>query len=83
MKKVFTLFFLLLCSFIANNAIAQREYQSAKFNTVKETNFFAISENVKKVLLEEKSKAVTPFEKKSIEKEIKQFASSKAKFAYT
>ena len=73
MKKVFTLFFLLLCSFIANNAIAQCEYQSTKFKTVKETNFFTISENVKKVLLEEKSKAVTPFEKKSIEKEIKQF----------
>ena len=73
MKKVFTLFFLILCSFIANKALAQREYQSAKFNTAKETNFFIISENVKQVLLEKQSKAITPSEKKSIEKEFKQF----------
>ena len=62
MKKVFTLFFLILCSYIANKALAQREYQSAKFNTAKETNFFIISENVKQVLLEKQSKAITPSE---------------------
>jgi hypothetical protein len=73
MKKTFTLFFLLLCNMIGYKIIAQSDYQEARFNTSKETNFYTISENVKKVLLEKKSKAITPSEKKSIEKEFKQF----------
>ena len=73
MNKLFTLFFLILFSFISINVIAQKEYQQTRFNTAKETNFFIISENVKKVLLDERSKAITASEKESIEKELIQF----------
>ncbi|MBK9992895.1 MAG: hypothetical protein IPP01_02625 [Saprospiraceae bacterium] len=70
MKKTFTLFFLLLCNMIGYKIIAQSEYQEARFNTSKETNFYAISENVKKVLLEKKSKAITPSEKNLLKKNL-------------
>ncbi|MGB3197035.1 MAG: hypothetical protein WBB17_04840, partial [Saprospiraceae bacterium] len=73
MKKGFTLFFLMLFNFAAYHLIAQSEYQKARFNTAEERNFYKISENVQKELAIEKLRAITPLEKKSIEKEIKQF----------
>ena len=73
MKKRFTLFLMMLFSFAAYQILAQSEYQQARFNTAEERNFYKISGNVQKALAIEKLKAVTPSEKKSIEKEIKQF----------
>ena len=73
MKKGFTLFFLMLFNFAAYHLIAQSEYQKARFNTAEERNFYKISENVQKELAIEKLKAITPSEKKAIDKEIKQF----------
>ena len=73
MKKRFTLFLMMLFSFAAYQILAQSEYQQARFNTAEEINFYKISGNVQKALAIEKLKAVTPSEKKSIEKEIKQF----------
>jgi len=73
MKKRFTLFLMMLFSFAAYQVLAQSEYQQARFNTAEERNFYKISGNVQKALAIEKLKAVTPSEKKSIEKEIKQF----------
>ena len=73
MKKGFTLFFLMLFNFVAYQLLSQSEYQKTRFNTAEERNFYKISENVQKELALEKLRAITPLEKKSIEKEIKQF----------
>ncbi len=73
MKKGFTLFFLMLFNFVAYQLLAQSEYQKTRFNTAEERNFYKISENVQNALALEKLKAITPSEKKAIDKEIKQF----------
>ena len=73
MKKGFTLFFLMLFNFVAYQLLSQSEYQKTRFNTAEERNFYKISENVQNALALEKLKAITPSEKKAIDKEIKQF----------
>ncbi|MFZ1380554.1 MAG: hypothetical protein WAS56_12865, partial [Saprospiraceae bacterium] len=73
MKKGFALFFMMLFNLVAYQLFAQSEYQKTRFNTVEEKNFYKISENVKKVLWEERLKATTPSEKKSNENELIKF----------